>query len=454
MFTQIELRNFKAWRTLGPLPVRPLTVLFGANSSGKSSLLQMLLLLKQTVESTDRNLALHLGDRNSYVELGSLLDVLHGHDQTGVLSWQLRWRLARPLVIRDVGGRGATMSLQELGFRAEVDVSPRGDPGLRSLRYELGESATCGLDRRSGNGPVHEVTCEIPGFELRRRRGRPAIGSAAHKCYGFSDQMRSEYQNADFLADLAREFERQFERVYYLGPLREHPHREYPWGGAEPSDMGSRGEKVVAALLAAKRKGRFLSRGKGKRRLTLELRVADWLRDLGLASGFRTEEVAPGANLYRVWVRQGTGAPEVLLPDVGFGVSQVLPVLALCYSVPEGSTILFEHPEIHLHPAVQAGLADVLLDAVNTRHVQVIVESHSEHLLRRIQRRIAEGDLDNRSVALHFCAATGGQAVAQELQVNLLGEIANWPEGFFGDDVEEAIATEEARLRRAGRGAA
>ena len=83
--------------------------------------------------------------------------------------------------------------------------------------------------------------------------------------------------------------------------------------------------------------------------------------------------------------------PDVRLTDVGFGVSQVLPVLILCSYAPEGSILILEHPEAHLHPKVQSELADVLIDVVKNRNVQIILESHSEHLLLRLMRRIAGG---------------------------------------------------------------
>ena len=106
-------------------------------------------------------------------------------------------------------------------------------------------------------------------------------------------------------------------------------------------------------------------------------------------------------------MRKSAGGPETLITDVGFGVSQILPVLVLCFYAPKGSTIILEQPEIHLHPAVQAGLADVLIDAYKRRDVQIIVESHSEHFLRRLQRRVAEEALPNDDLAVYFCENAG-----------------------------------------------
>nr|VFK31631.1 MAG: AAA ATPase domain-containing protein [Candidatus Kentron sp. MB]VFK75863.1 MAG: AAA ATPase domain-containing protein [Candidatus Kentron sp. MB] len=94
-------------------------------------------------------------------------------------------------------------------------------------------------------------------------------------------------------------------------------------------------------------------------------------------------------GLYEVKVKRGFQSAKVSIIDVGFGVSQLLPVLVLCYYVDEGSTILLEQPELHLHPSVQMGLTDVFIDVMKNRHVQIILESHSEHLLSRLQRRMA-----------------------------------------------------------------
>lgn len=136
------------------------------------------------------------------------------------------------------------------------------------------------------------------------------------------------------------------------------------------------------------------------------------------------------------------------MTDVGFGVSQILPVLVLCYYVPEGSIIILEQPEIHLHPSVQSGLADVFIDAMQNRGVQIILESHSEHLLRRLQRRIAEEVIDNTDVALYFCDTDSGHSRLSELGLDLFGNINNWPKDFFGDEFGEMAAMTEAAIKR------
>lgn len=157
-------------------------------------------------------------------------------------------------------------------------------------------------------------------------------------------------------------------------------------------------------------------------------------------------------------VQTGGKMPRVKLTDVGFGVSQVLPVIVECFYVPAGSIVIFEQPEIHLHPRVQADLADVFVDAIKAREngasrdCQFIIESHSEHFLRRLQRRIAEEELTPEQAALYFVDTGPSGARLDELEVDSYGNIRNWPDGFFGDEMADLVARAEAQARRSGRG--
>lgn len=120
-----------------------------------------------------------------------------------------------------------------------------------------------------------------------------------------------------------------------------------------------------------------------------------------------------------------------------------------------------EQPEIHLHPQVQANLADVFIDAIHAREngenrqVQFIVESHSEHLLNRLQLRIAERRLKPDEVAIYFCSHGRKGAVMEQLRVDEDGEIENWPPDFFGDEMADIAgrtlaAMEHRRKIKAG----
>ena len=118
---------------------------------------------------------------------------------------------------------------------------------------------------------------------------------------------------------------------------------------------------------------------------------------------------------------------------MGYGLAQFLPVLVLCYYAPEGSTLILEQPGIHLHPLVQSQLADLLIEVVNERKLQILVESHSEHFLTRLQRRIAEEKIAADQTALYFCENENGTSKIKPLELDELGNITNWPKNFFGN---------------------
>lgn len=454
MLTMLSADNFKSWPKLGPMRLARITGLFGANSSGKSSILQLLLMLKQTADSPDRAQVFYLGEEKSeksLAVLGNIDDVLHKGAAERRIACALAWTIDQPLDVRNPEDPNASPILRgsDIEFECEVESLPGKRLSVTNMQYSFSRHQFS-MRLRGNESGRYDVSASGHAFEFKRIQGRPPESFPPPvKCYGFPDQVRAAFQNAGVLSDLEFEFERQMQRTYYLGPLREFPFRDYRWSGAEPVDMGRRGEKVVSALLAARQRGARVGSGRGRR--LLEEWVAQRLKELGLIHHFEIEEIKKESNLYRVSVQRSTDSERVLLPDVGFGVSQVLPVVVICYYVPRGSTILLEQPEIHLHPRAQEALADVLIDAVEKQDVQIIVESHSEHLMRRLQRRIAEEKLAANDVALYFCNAKNGASELVPLELNLVGEIENWPTGFFGDEMNEIAAMHKARLKRQAR---
>lgn len=449
MLTRLRLENFKAWADTGDIVLKPITGFFGTNSSGKSSLIQALLLLKQTAESSDRNSAFNFGDARAYVDMGDFASVAHGHRVDSAVKIALDWNTVFPFRVIDATTINRVVRSRQLGFQvaSRMDtVEPNRREVVERMAYSVGD-AIFGMERMDDDR--YNVFKENVDFEFVRRKGAPHFRvTSPVKCYGFPDTARLRYENADFFSDLGLALEKCLENVYYLGPLRAHPQRTYTWTGALPYDMGRSGEYAINAILADGERSR-MGRQHDNLPITLEEYVARWLRKIGLIHEFRIERIAEGSPLYRVKVRKSPDAAETLIADVGFGVSQILPALVLCFYAPIGSTIILEQPEIHLHPLAQAGLADALIDASQKRRVQIIIESHSEHLLNRIQRRIAEESVSQDDVALYFCSqGDGGASRIERLALDKFGNIANWPANFFGDQFGEIAAMSEAAIRR------
>ncbi|MFN8719842.1 MAG: DUF3696 domain-containing protein [Rhodospirillales bacterium] len=450
MLKRLVFSNFKSWAH-ADLHCAPITGVFGTNSSGKTSLIQFPLLLKQTKNATDRALALDLN--GDLVKLGTIGDAIHQHDTTRFIDWGLAFELSKDLVLADPSEATAPSIARGhiLDIYAKVDVH-QGGPRTLALRYGLGElQFTLRTNEAQPNGfelRARSLMEKASSFQFKRSKGRPWQLPGPVNSYAFPDQARTYFQNAGFLADLEATYESALDKIFYLGPLREPPRRDYLWNRSRPSDVGVKGEKAVDAIIAATADGEQRNLvPKGRLRPFQEV-VAHWLRKLGLIEGFRVEEIAKQNSFFVAKVTTRKGAAEVLLTDVGFGISQVLPVVTLLQYVPKGSTVILEQPEIHLHPLAQAELADVIVQAAIHRKVQVIFESHSEHLLLRLQRRVAEESLPADAVRLYFCDAPHGVSELEPLELDLYGRIRNWPEKFMGDAFGETAEAELARLKR------
>jgi predicted ATPase len=456
MLTRVRLRNFKAWKDSGEIRVAPLTVLFGTNSAGKTSIPQLLLLLKQTAESTDRQRALQLGDNRTLIDLGTYEEAVFRHDVDQPVEFDLKWTLDEPLVVTDPLGDLATSGSQ-IAFHVSVRADKRQQPIVQSLSYQLLEGRTralaASLERRNGGD---KFDLKIDGYKEVRHPGRPWPLPEPVRFYGFPDEATAYYQNTAFLSDLALQMERMLRSIYYVGPLREYPRRLYLWSGEVPDHVGERGDRAIESILAASERAyNFKPKQRTK---TLEELVAERLETMGLIHSFDVRRLGKNRKEYEVLVRTHPKLPEVKLTDVGFGVSQLLPVIVESFYVPRRSIVIFEQPEIHLHPKVQADLADLFIDAMHareggeSRHCQFIVESHSEHFLRRLQRRIAEKQLTPEQTALYFVHAGEQGARIEELKVDLFGNILNWPDNFFGDEMADVVARAEAQSLRMTKG--
>ena len=457
MLTKLRIRNFKAWKDSGEIRLAPLTVLFGTNSAGKTSIPQLLLLLKQTAEAPDRRRALHLGDSRTVVDAGTFDDVVHHHDVRRPLEFELQWQLPERVVVRDPFSE-QTIGGDELGFVARLRADERHQPIVEVFEYRLVDGGSSplaiGLHRRRDG----TYDLKARGYRPVRQQGRAGPLPPPIRFYGFPDETSASYRNVAFASDLVLQIERLLRGIYYLGPLRESPKRLYLWSGETPEHVGERGDRAIEAILAAS--DRRFSLGAGQRRKPLASLVADRLKEMGLIQDFRIESLGGHRKEFEVLVRTAPRLPFVRLTDVGFGVSQVLPLIVELFYVPPRSIVIFEQPEIHLHPKVQANLADLFVDAIRARengverHCQFIIESHSEHFLRRLQRRIAEEKLSNEEAALYFVRGEQANASLHELDVDAFGNIRNWPEDFFGDDMADLVARSEAQARRARREAA
>ena len=413
------------------------------------------MMLKQTVESSDRQAVLYTGGKNSAVNLGSYEEMIFQRDTENKFIFEYQWEVKENLKFEDRRESNRNKRSYRgniLSFQSEIKFEK--SPRIEKITYKLLENEMESLSvelKKLENKKDYILSAHPYNLVKIKGRGWPLRNTV--RFYGFSDEIVSRYQNAEFLQILNLEQEKLFKEIYYLGPIRSKAERLYSWSGIAPGSVGFEGENTIAAILAGK--NRKISRGHKKKYYPLDKVIAKNLEKMELIRKFQINPISDRHQDYEVKVCAKNNDDEVDLLDVGFGISQVLPVLVQCYYAPRNSIIFMEQPELHLHPRAQSALADVIIDIINskehgqTRNIQLLIETHSEHFLRRIQRRIAEGvDISEDKLSVYFADIVNNRATMKPLEIDTLGNILNWPSNFFGDEMGDIIAQSKAALAK------
>lgn len=246
-----------------------------------------------------------------------------------------------------------------------------------------------------------------------------------------------------------------------MGVLTELRLEDLPgWEGSKPIRLapltlffGGNGSGKTALVRAVcdtppGRRPRLLARRCRRGDRDVEERLGRWLTGMGVIDEFSVVESRENVNVWGLRVKTRGSEECVPLPHAGTGAQRALLVLVRAFARETNAPVHLEHPESHLQPSAQSALGDALLEAVRAPGAQLLVETHSERLLRRIQRRIAEGQVASDVVAAYFIGARAGEPEVSELAIDDYGDIGNWPREFFADEVSDLAATAEAAARR------
>jgi len=246
-------------------------------------------------------------------------------------------------------------------------------------------------------------------------------------------------------------------RLKYLGPLRDEPKAAYPLSRtADIGDIGFAGENTAAVLnsyrnakvryipaSAFELPGALLEPIEG----TLTAAIQDWMTFMGVAQRANTKELGTLGHELKVSTDGGSCLDD--LTHVGVGVSQVLPILVLSLLAGEGSTLVFEQPELHLHPRVQTRLADFFISMASLGK-QCILETHSEYLINRLRYRAAieQNGFVSGNTVIYFVERMKGQSIYRPIKINEFGVINEWPTGFFDEAESQSLEILQAAMKK------
>ena len=229
----------------------PLTGFFGPNSSGKSSLIQFLLMLKQTKDSPDRSIVLDFGGPDSPCDLGSFSAAVHSHKTEEEIRWCLAWKSPDEIKIEDPSGKRSEVLFRGTDIAVRSAVKLQKDKLVSDFLEYVFAKNLFRLERRGSENGFRLLSEPSTNFEFKRTLGRVWDLPGPIKSYAFPDQAKTYFQNSQFLSEFETAYVRQMDSIIHLGPLREYPKRQYVWSGASPIDVGSRGERTIDAILAA-----------------------------------------------------------------------------------------------------------------------------------------------------------------------------------------------------------
>ncbi len=365
-------------RTYGADPLEvdlaPLTLLFGQNSAGKSTLCSILPILQQTAQHPET-----LSLTGPMAGGSAFRSAIHDHDLNLPMTLGLGWK-----------GTDHTVRSAAAEYRWDPDTA-------RAKRNHL--ILGTGSDYRTVSGSPAQFTAD----------------------------------EAALVSKLAVEFRDVLDRSFHLGPMRARPDRTTSLSGIGDNYVGPAGE-LMTELLAT--------------RPELLTQVNRWCDELEL--GYRvkvlsptSEDILATAGDFTVLALEDTRVEPPLLVSptaVGYGIGQLLPVITQCCIDSDGIVII-EQPEVHLHPKLQAAVGDLLVDTVTEGRNQLLLETHSEHLILRLLRRVREGVLNVDDLAiLYVDLHEDGAAFIQRLELDRSGELVDgWPGGFFEERLTEVL---------------
>ena len=450
----LSFENFKAFPSLENIEVRPLTVLIGRNSSGKSVVSRLPLLIASGLSAqAEGPLELQIPD----VDFGrSYVDLIHNRKRYGEIGIGASFRTStsdlskffvrlqhfdeyKMFAIKDFmhsDGNSPEMQIEWLGQ----------DPRAPSQTYRL----TC------GSIVVDPCTIEFHGLWPKLVQPLESDPDVAEVLQRLRENRATSSETMDWIPDFisalkkgplwqiterlwktAASFNSVMDSItYLLGPFRKDPARDYRYPGRTPRGVGSRGGNAPDLL------GHDALRSKGQ---TLSL-VSQWFET---HLGGWALDVDQQKDTFSLVLRDPRD-PDVAvnIVDVGAGIAQVLPIVVQKYFKSHSAIEIVEQPELHLHPAAHCDVADLYVEAIKSSGARFLIETHSENFILRLRRRIAEGKLSKDDVIIYWIEdRDDSESRITPIHIDKDGGVDRWPKSVFSEDFEEVRAIRQANRR-------
>lgn len=555
MLTEYQVTHFKAFAQSQPIPIRPITLIYGPNSSGKSSIIQSLLLLKQTLDQADSPNVI-LIPKGNLVDLGSYRDFVHCHDVSQPFSIQVTLPFHPHQLLDKSWALEHLQDSIELKIRITLDYDIEQSQivfgsvllfinhptvPLISYKYLEGDPKFLVLDRFNPEHPIwqswwkevkreilsnfnkkinsffkelglhnitrnsvdknlvitenkiQEIEGEIALVKSNQNKSKPSnelkeeedklsdelehftiIKKLFNRFKNYSiengledlflvnsylfgvenrnflpyslyeettdknielnylSEVYSLLNSQKFISDLTKiidpVFREWINNIVYIGPLRDYPERFYIFSDYSGEKVGKAGYQISNLLFNHPQLIKEINHQFKQFELGYEAKIVKFIE----------EENPTESNLFAIRLYDEFTKVNVSILDVGFGISQVLPILVQSM-FSQQKTILIEQPEVHIHPRLQTELGSLFAKCIKAPYEnRFIIETHSEHLILRLQKLIRKGELKPDDIAVIYVDRSSEGSNCLELRLDEEGDfIDEWPHGFFEEDFQE-----------------
>lgn len=470
VFKNIGINNFKGFSQPQRIRLAPVTLIYGPNSSGKSSIIQALMLLKQSITRPSENGG--LVSTGEYIDLGTFSSLMNRHNTQNDLEFSVEYSPLKKISAEERTHFGDShnriheftysLSTGENGHKNEeftylkkitTKIITEGNNKSLfrlSMQSTLSDKIQTSLIRRSiaartydfGDIDSSDSFCNfvsrkagVTGFDsnpIRKLINNIAFKSDPNFCTPSSiiiGENKKDVDNVAFavcnqtISEIATELQDKFGTIAYLGPLRLHPARLYVPKGDQSGSVGKAGENA-ARLIYEKSPG-------------MSDEINRWFREFDIPYTLSAENIGNdiAGSVVSLQLKDLRTGVAVGPSDVGFGIGQLLPILVEGL-VRKNSSICVEQPEIHLHPRLQASLANFIVET--SKENQWIIETHSESLILRLQNKIKEGAIAPKDISVIYVEATSRGSKVLEIPLDKDGDfMVDWPDGFFEERLKE-----------------
>lgn len=472
---KISIYNFKSIGSLVQYEMRPLTILSGTNSSGKSSFIQLLLLLKQTLQDDSGERILNL-DGELY-PINDYFDIIKDKNLSNKLKVELTFNKTELSKYENYVGFDVYSALENYDLHVTLIFDRTSDRKIIASLFEVRFDS-------KGEGQTITTTFENIKSKFLIRTNRPLLVSEIFASFNESSIVRKIHYSSFFPTEIEFEniepkieglstepaitfvkevpkldgikalLKNFFGDLNYVGSYRKDPQDSYPENG-KINSVGKHGENVAEVLFNQKDDETHFYKLEETENGFNFIKSVDtflntvkyWICDkFKLCSNIYCIKET---DIYVIYVESLSGALSTI-KHVGFGISQILPIIVEGLRINIGQTLILEQPEVHLHPKVQSVLSDFIISLIENGK-NVIIETHSDHFITRLRRRIAEeqsSQLDDRTL-LTFVEVGGNDVLFKNISINDFGVIElPYPEDFIENAEIEFKAILKAQMKK------